>query len=58
MVEYKNIEILKQCMGPIIEKIEANGYDNNPEQVNVDIKEASQRFNQKAKGENKGEILS
>lgn len=37
-------------MGPIIEKIEANGYGSNPEQVNIDIREASQRFNQRAKG--------
>ena len=50
LVEFKNVEILKQCMGPIIEKIEANGYGSNPEQVNIDIREASQRFNQRAKG--------
>jgi hypothetical protein len=45
-------------MGPIIEKIEANAYNDCPEQVNEDVKEASQRFNQLARGENKGEILS
>ena len=45
-------------MGPLLQKIEANSYDNNPNQINDDIKEASQEFNRRAKGENKGEILS
>ena len=58
LVEVNNVEILKQCMGPIIEKIESTGYDSNPEQVNIDIREASKRFNEQAKGENKGELLT
>ena len=58
LIEYKNIEILKQCMGPVVQKIEAKGYVNNPEQYNEDIREASKKFNQRAKGENKGEILA
>lgn len=45
-------------MGPVLQKIEAKGYVNNPEQANIDIREASQKFNQRAKGENKGEMLA
>lgn len=41
-------------MGPVLQKIEANSYDNNPDQINTDIKSASQEFNRRAKGENKG----
>jgi hypothetical protein len=31
-------------------KIESNAYDSNPDQVHADLREASQKFNQRAKG--------
>lgn len=58
LIEFKNIDILKECMGPVLQRIEANAYDGKPEQINEDIKTASQEFNRRAKGETKGEILS
>ena len=42
LTEFKNIDILKECMGPVLQKIEANSYDNNPDQINTDLKSASQ----------------
>ena len=57
-MECKNVDILKDCMGPILQRIQANAYANNPDQINDDLKTASADYNRKAKGENKGEILS
>ena len=58
LIEQKNIEILKESTNPLMIKIEANAFHGDPEGLNSDVKKAVTMYNQKAKGENKGEILS
>ena len=41
-----------------MQKIEANAYTENPEYLKMDLNDAVAEYNQRAKGENKGEILS
>lgn len=45
-------------MAPIIEKIESDGYAGNVNLINNDISNASRKFNERAKGESKGDILA
>lgn len=45
-------------MAPIIQKIESDGYAGNANLINNDISNASRKFNERAKGESKGDILA
>ena len=58
LIEQKNIETLKDCTAPLMQKIESNEYANDPQRINRDVNEAVIEYNRKARGENKGEILS
>lgn len=58
LIEQKNIETLKDCTSSLMQRIESNEYGNDPERINRDVNEAVIEYNRRAKGENKGEILS
>lgn len=49
---------MKECAGPLTQKLEAGAYENNPEQLNQDYEKAVGEYKTRAKGESKGEILS
>lgn len=56
--ECKNAQILKDLAMPLMQKIEANEYKGKTHEINKDVDEIIDQFKKKAKGENKGEILT
>ena len=44
-------------MTPVINNLQSNAYDNNPNQANIDVEEATKKYKQRAKGYDKGETL-
>ena len=50
LIEQKNIEILRDCTGSLMQKIESNEYGNDGERINKDVNDAVIEYNKKAKG--------
>lgn len=44
-------------MSPVLQKLESNAYVDNADELNIDLKKATERYNSMAKGEQKGDLL-
>lgn len=44
-------------MSPVLQKLESNAYVDNIDELNTDLKKATERYNNMAKGEQKGDLL-